>query len=495
MNLRIRHLTVGLLVLYAVLFVQLNIVQLVRADDYRSNEANTRDIVRQFSEPRGRIITGDGRTIAESIVVATDLERLRSYPDGELYAHVTGYLSLNFGASGLERSLNEELAGATTEIGVKSLADLFVERDRTADVIVTLDHEVQRIAQAALGDRKGAVVAMDPRTGALLALWSWPSFDPNELAAHDLAAVADARQRLLDAPGAPLRSRAHQERYPPGSTFKLVTAAAAIESLHATPTDPIFEVAAEYIAPQTERPITNFGGSACGGDLTELMRVSCNTGFAELGVIVGANRMAVTARAFGFNERPDTDLPDAVASVFPSVEFFEDNVPLLAQSAIGQFEVAATPLQMAMIAAAIANDGVLMRPHVVAEVVDSDGTVVRRTEPEVLNQPVARETADDIETMMEGVVAAGTARTMQIPGVRVAAKTGTAELGTVDGTHAWVVGFAPVGAPRIAVAVFVEGDATTGQQTGGAVAGPIAREVIRSGLEVTATTELPPGAG
>jgi len=484
-NLRIRRLTVGLLVLYTVLFVQLNLVQLVRADDYRTNEANTRDIVRLFSEPRGAISTANGRVIARSVEVEGELDRLREYPEGELYAHITGYLSLNFGASGLERERNDELAGTTQEIEIKSFSDLFIERDRTANLSLTIDHEVQRIARAALGDRKGAVVALDPRTGEILAMWSWPSFDPNQLSTHDLDAAAEARFTLLDDPDVPLRSRAYQERYAPGSTFKVVTAAAALDGGHATPSDPIYAVSDSYVAPQTDRPIMNFGDSLCGGDLTEMLRVSCNTGFAELGVTVGPDRMAISAGGFGFNDPSPIDLPNAAASVFPSAAFFTDNIPLLAQSAIGQFETSATPLQMAMVAAAIANDGVLLRPHLVSEVIDSDGRVVDRIRPEVIATPLTFKSAVELKAMLENVVANGTARSLAIDGVRVAGKTGTAELEGSVGTHAWIIGFAPVEDPRIAVAVFVEGDDTTGQQTGGTVAGPIAREVIRAALEAT----------
>lgn len=485
MNLRIRRLTVGLLVLYTVLFVQLNLVQLVRADDYRTNEANTRDIVRLFSEPRGSISTSDGRVIARSVEVDGDLDRVREYPDGELYAHVTGFLSLNFGASGLERERNDELSGTTQEIEIKSFSDLFIERDRTASLTVTIDHEVQRIARAALGDRKGAVVALDPRTGEIIAMWSWPSFDPNDLSTHDFDRAAEARLSLLDDPANPLRSRAYQERYAPGSTFKVVTAAAALDGGHATPTDPIYSVTDSYIAPQTDRPIMNFGDSLCGGDLTEMLRVSCNTGFAELGVAVGPDRMAITAGGFGFNDPSPIDLPNAASSVFPSASFFADNIPLLAQSAIGQFETAASPLQMAMVASTIANDGVLLRPHLVSEVIDSDGSMVDRIGPKVLGTPITFESAIELKAMLENVVVNGTAKSLAIDGTRVAGKTGTAEIEGSEGTHAWIIGFAPVEAPRVAVAVFVEGDDSTGQQTGGAVAGPIAREVMKAALEAT----------
>ena len=488
MNLRIRRLTLGLLVIYTVLFVQLNVVQLVRADDYRSHEANTRDIVRQFSEPRGVIKTSDGRVVARTIDVEGDLQRLREYPLDDLYGHITGFFSLNFGASGVERLRNDELAGTTREIGLKSFSDLFVDNDRTADITLTINHDLQRIARASLGERKGAVVVLDTRTGAVLALWSWPSYDPNRLSTHDIDAATEARLELLADADKPLLARTYQERFAPGSTFKVVTAAAALESGTVTPNLPVFEVVAEYIAPQTDRPITNFGDGACGGDLTEMMRVSCNTGFAKLGVDVGASQLAILARAFGFNTVLPVGLPDPAESVFPRASFFDDNVPLLAQSAIGQFDTAATPLQMALVAAIIANDGVAMAPHIVASVADSDGSLVEQTEPKVLSTPISVETARQLRIMLENVVTNGIARILQLPGVRVAGKTGTAELGESDGTHAWMIGFAPVDAPRVAVAVIVVGDDSTGQQTGGAVAGPIAREVLRAGLEVTAGT-------
>jgi len=485
MNLRIRQLTLGLIVMYAILFVQLNVVQLLRAEELRSHPANTRDIVRQFSEPRGEILTSDGRVIAQSVAVEGDLAQLREYPQGELYAHITGYVSLNFGASGLERALNDELSGATTEIEIKSFSDLFVERDRTADVTLTLNHELQRVARAALGDRKGSVVVLDPRTGEILALWSWPSYDPNLFSTHDLRDAAAARAELLADPNKPLLARSYQERFAPGSTFKTVTAAAALEAGAVTPTDPLFEVVTEYIAPQTDRPITNFGGAACGGDLTEMLQVSCNTGFAKLGVDIGADRLAITARAFGFNRTPTIDLPDPAESFFPKASFFENNGALLAQSAIGQFDTAATPVQMAMVAAAIANDGVMMAPHVVSQIVDSDGELIEETTPSVQSRPIGVETARQLSEMLENVVESGTASALQIPGVRVAGKTGTAELGDSAGTHAWIIGFAPVEAPRVAIAVIIEGDDLTGELTGGAVAGPVAVEVLRTALEVT----------
>ena len=483
MNLRIRRVTAVLLGLYGLLFIQLNVVQLVKADTYNAHPANTREIVRQFGEPRGTIRTADGVVVAQTVDVDNNFERLREYPHADLYAHVTGYISLNQGAAGLERQLADVLTGDDAEIELQGLSDLFVESDRTGNVTLTIDHDVQRVARAALGEREGAVVAIDVHTGAILAMYSWPTFDPGLISSHNLAQAAADKATLDADPENPLRSRAFQERYPPGSTFKVVTAAAALESGAATPTSPVFDFVAEFTPPQTDRPIGNFGGSTCGGDLTEMLRVSCNTGFAELAIDMGASPLIETAERFGFNNDIAFDLDGAVESTIPNAGFYDDNQPLLAQSAIGQFEVAASPLQMVLVAAAIANDGVQMRPYVVASVDDSDGKRISTTEPEVGATPIEVSTARELTTMMEVVATTGTARNLGFDGVPVAGKTGTAERGPGEPTDAWLIGFAPANAPRVAVAVLLQADVSTGDLTGGQDAAPIAREVLKIALE------------
>ncbi len=483
MNLRIRRVTGVILVLYTLLFLQLNIVQLVRADTYRDHPANTRDIVRQFSDPRGSIRTSDGVVVARTIDTEGELERLREYPYAELYAHITGYLSLNYGALGLERQYQSVLSGADNKIELRDLSDLFVDSQRTGDLTLTIDHDVQRVARAALGERAGAVVALDVQTGAILAMYSWPTYDPGLFSSHDLRQVQEDRFSLVADSENPLRSRAYQERYPPGSTFKVVTAAAALESGTATATFPVFAAASEFVPPQTDNPIGNFGGSTCGGDLTELLRVSCNTGFASLAVLMGADPLVDQAEAFGFNDDLGLDLDGSVESVMPAADFYDENIPLLAQSAIGQFEVAATPLQMAMIVAAIGNDGVMMTPHIVASVDDSDGRNISTTRHVVSRTPIEFATARTLARMLANVATNGTARNLAFDGVMVAGKTGTSESGFGDPTDAWLVGFAPVNEPRVAIAVFLEADETSGDLTGGADAAPVAREVLRSALE------------
>ncbi|MEO1060856.1 MAG: penicillin-binding protein 2 [Actinomycetota bacterium] len=490
---RVRVLIAVVLVLYAVLFVQLNLTQLARGEELREHPLNTRDLEQDFTGPRGPIVTADGQIMAVTEEVGGSLERLRVYPDGPLYAAVTGYLSLNFGAEGIERVWNDELAGSTTAQQLGSLSAIFDTDPRVATITSTIDSRLQIAARDALGDRRGSVVAIDPNTGDVLAMWSFPSYDPNELSSHDLPAVAAARERLNEDPDTPLRVRAYRETFFPGSTFKVVTAAAALETGFATPTEPVYEATDQYVPPLTTRPIRNFGGSTCGGDLTEILRVSCNTAFAELGVDLGAEVLADAAGDAGFNNVPPFDLPDAEPSQFPDVEVFDQNTPLLAQAAIGQFDVRATPLHMALIAAGIANRGEILAPRVVDEVRTVDD-VLSDPDPETWRRAMSATSAATLRDLMAIVAEDGTARGVLPPGVTGGAKTGTAQLSAdTEDTNAWIIGFAPLEAPQIAFAVVVEGGGGTGQQTGGGTAAPIANAVLTTALDAGLLTPDPPG--
>lgn len=495
MNGSIRHVAVVLLLCFAALFAQLNRVQVLDAQALRQHPANTRSVQRDFSRPRGPITTSDGVVVARSVAVDGPLERLREYPQAERYAHVAGYLSLNLGSTGVERRYHDELTGRTPGQQVDRLLDLFGEQDQGGEVVLTLRDDLQQVAQQALGQRRGSVVALDPRTGAVLAMWSYPSFDPNRLAAHDGAAVNAAFEELAAAEGSPLLEKSYREIFFPGSTFKIVTAAAALAGGVLTPTAPSFPPAAAYTPPLTTRPIRNFGGATCGGDLNELLEVSCNTAFAQLGAeVLGPEALVAQAERFGFNEVPPLDLPGAAASRVPDdfgarlreptaeipAGVFEDT-PALAQVAIGQNDVSATPLQMALVAAAVANDGVILQPHVVDRILDRRGDAVRTVEPEVWRQAMPATVAQQLQAAMVNVVQSGTAQAMAVPGLEVGAKTGTAQLGTdPPRSHAWIVGFAgrPGAQPEIAVAVLVEGQEGASEQTGGRVAAPIAQAVI-----------------
>ena len=482
MNRQIRRLGVAMLVLFGALFLQLNVVQVLRAQEYESHPENRRAVTRDYFRPRGQIVSADGAILARSVGQEGQEARIREYPEHELFGQVTGFFSLRYNKDGVERTYNDELAGRGTAASVENVVDLLLEDDQTRDVHLTLQREVQIAARDALGDRPGSVVALDPRNGSVLALWSFPSYDPQPISSLDDAAAERARNLLLLNEQDPLIPRSYRESYFPGSTFKVVTAAAGLASGMVTPDQPRYPESKEYVAPQTNRPLRNFGGDTCGGALFDILRVSCNTAFAQMGVDLGAERLVGTARDFGFGEKAPIDLPAVAPSAIESPEFYEQNIPLLAQTAIGQ-QVRATPLQMALVAAGIANGGEIMEPHVLNEVRDRDGDVVRRHRPEVWRRAADPQVAAVVRDAMVGVVVDGTAKALQVPGVTTAGKTGTAQLG--NGTsHAWIVGFAPAEAPRVAVAVIVEAQPGASEVTGGRVAAPIGRAVLEAALRV-----------
>jgi len=487
-NRNIRRLGLGLLACYVALFAQLNWLQVFKAHAYNTSPDNDRAVVRDFTRPRGTIASADGILLAQSVPSNDRYQLQRVYPAGDLFAHVVGTFSFAYGSSGVEQSWNDQLAGQTARQQISGLGQIFGGGDRiVGDVTLTLRADLQAVAKQALGARPGSVVALDPRTGAVLALWSYPSFDPNALSSHDFAAVGELRKKLLAAPGNPLRAAAFEDRYFPGSTFKIVTSAAGLDSGQVTPATPVYPVRTQYVPPLTTNPIKNFNGEACGGNLVDILRVSCNTAFAQMGVDLGAPIMVGAAGRFGFDTTVPFDLRGAAQSFFPPLSAFERDTPKLAQSAIGQNEVQASPLQMAMIAAAVANGGTMMVPHVVADVRDSNGSTIEQTTPTVWRTAVTAPNASILRDAMVQVVRSGTATLMAIPGVDVAGKTGTAQLGTIPASsHAWVVGFAPADHPVIAVAVLVKAQPGVSEVTGGTVAAPIARQVIAKALTVLA---------
>ncbi len=484
MDRSIRRLGVFLMGLFVLLFAQLNYVQVFRAKDLNESPGNRRPVLEAFNQPRGTVSTADGVILARSVKVDDRYEYQRVFPEGELYAGITGYYNYLLGATGLELSYNEELSGKTASQQVRSIADVFVEREREGNLTLTVRSDVQAAARAALGDQKGTVVALDPRTGGVLALWSWPSFDPNILSTHELDDAVPTRDLLTEADGNPLLAKSYRELYPPGSTFKVVTAAAGVEDGSVTATEPDYPVVTALDVPGTTRDLPNFGGSSCGGTLFTILAKSCNSSFAQMGLDLGPEKMVAGAQAFGFNQRPPFDLP-SVVSDFPTD--FERDQPKLAQSSIGQNAVAATPLQMALVAAGIANDGVILEPHVVDEVVDGEGEQVRKLDPTQWKRATSPQTADVIRQAMRQVVADGSATRLQIEGVDVGAKTGTAQFGdsTPLRSHAWVIAWAgpPGEVPTVAVAVLVEGQDGLSEQTGGRVAAPIAKAVIEQALK------------
>jgi peptidoglycan glycosyltransferase len=490
-NKQIRHLGIFMVVLYVALFAMLNYVQVFAADKLNDHPTNIREVLRDFTQPRGTIATADGVVIARSVTVDDRFERQREYPEGELYAHTTGYFNFSFGADGVERSYNDELAGQTTEQEIRSFADIFSDTENVGNLTLTLRDDVQRVAQRELGERDGSVIALDPRTGAILANWSYPSYDPNRLSSHDLEASDEVRQ-FLESFGrdSPLIPSTYRDIYFPGSTFKVVTGSTGVNTGVVTPENPVYPESSGYLAPGTTRELRNFGGGTCGGTLFRILAQSCNTAFAEMGTeTIGPGPMIQGAEAFGFNQRPPIDLPAPARSNFPTD--FTNNLPALAQSSIGQNDVQATPLQMALVAAGVANGGVIMTPHVLSEVRDGDNEVVERYDDSAWLQAINANSAATMRQAMVGVVTDGSARGMAISGMEVGGKTGTAQLGTdPPSSHAWIIGFAgpPGGQPEVAVAVILEGQDGVSEVTGGTFAAPIAQAVMIQALTPPAAT-------
>ncbi|GEK23158.1 peptidoglycan D,D-transpeptidase FtsI family protein [Cellulomonas xylanilytica] len=481
MNTPLRRLATVVLVMFVGLMASATWVQYFQADRLNNDSRNVRTLYREFGNARGPILVG-GEPIALSTKVDDAYGYQRSYSNGDLFSAVTGFYSVVNGRSQLERAANEELTGRGDRLFFSRIRDLITgSQPEGAAVETTINAAAQQAAFDGLAGQQGAVVALEPSTGRILALVSTPGFDPNTLASHDITAASAAYQGLDAAEGNPLRSNATQERYPPGSTFKLVTAAAALESGQFTPASTL-PAPVRLTLPQTSATVGNFGGGGCGADpisLADALRVSCNTSFAQLGLDVGADALLTQAERFGFND-PDLTIPMLVAeSVFPA----DMDQPVTAQSAIGQRDVQATPMQMAMVSAGIANGGQLMTPYLVQTVRSADLRFVDETEPTLYSTATSPGTAAALRDMMVGVVESGSGTSAQIPGVQVAGKTGTAQTADGQAPHAWFTAFAPADAPRVAVAVIVEHGGNAGNEaTGGRVAAPIAKAVIEAVL-------------
>src|SRR5438132_1461252 len=486
MDRQIRRLALSFLALFVVLFAQTNFLQVFASSRYANNPANQRLLLQEYAVDRGDILARDGQTVlARSRPTKGKFKYLRVYPNGPLYADVTGYYSIVFGRYGVEAAENDYLSGRAPELLPQNLVDEILGRPkRGATVITTIDPKLQQAAAHALGHLPGGVVALDPSTGEVLAMYANPAYDPTPLAYHTGDRVRAAWKRLADDPSKPLLSRASQELFAPGSTFKLVTAAAALQN-GMTPGS-TFANPPQLDLPQTNNTLQNFGGEHCLGGapkltLAQALTVSCNVVFGEIGLRLGAAKLVAQAQKYGFDQQVPFELPFAEGSI-PPVSGFAGARSFVATSAIGQQDVLANPLQMALVGAAIANGGVEMEPHVVKEVRDADGRLVKEIKPSVFGRPISARTSAELTAMMVSVVNAGTGTAAQIPGIQVAGKTGTAET-TSGRPHAWFVSFAPAQNPKIVVAVVVLNGGDLGSDaTGGAVAAPIARAVIEAAL-------------
>ncbi|NYE36318.1 peptidoglycan glycosyltransferase [Nocardioides cavernae] len=482
MNKPIRVVSVFCLLLFLALLVNATYLMYVRSDALSEDPNNRRVITATFSRERGAILVGKD-AIARSVPSDDKYKFQRTYSQPFKYAPITGYFSW-YDQTGVERSQNEVLSGDDSRLFVTRLVDLLSNSDpKGGNVQLTINAAAQDAAweglEALPGDAQGAVVALQPTTGRVLAMASTPTFDPNKFASHDFGAVRDISEQLNDDPRDPLINRATGTTLPPGSTFKLVTAAAAIESGNYD-ADSMVPGGFQFKLPQSTAVIRNHDGGNCGGDritMTQAMQVSCNVTFLSLANDLGVEAMADQAEKFGFNDTSLEDLGGQAESLYPR----DMDPPQTAMSGIGQSNVTATPLQMAMVAAAIANDGDVMRPYVVDEVRAPNLSVLDRTDPQSISKAISSTTAEELTKMLVATVDSGTATPAQIPGVEVAGKTGTAQSTPERPPYAWFVSFAPADDPQVAVAVLVQSSDTSRDEiAGGRLGGPIAKAIMEA---------------
>lgn len=478
MNTPIRRLAFVLLAVLGIVVLNLTYLQAVAADRYRDDVRNPRVAADRSATERGPIVSREGIVLAQSTpdpLSAQDF--IRSYPEGELYAHTVGYSSLLFGDSGVE-DVYETALSSDSDLTISGIIDTLLGREQGAEgVRLTISHPIQEAAARALGGQAGSIVAIEPATGEVLAMYSSPGFDPNLL----LGTSPAAGDALAADPREPLRNRAISQILAPGSSFKLITAAAALESGTANP-DTAYPDLLELPLPGSTSVIRNADRDVCGDgtsvSLAVAFRRSCNTVFAQVGIDVGAGLLGETASAFGFGDDIPFDFPVA-PSVFPTDALLGDPAAT-AQSAIGQRDVQAGTLQMASVAATIFNDGVVMRPYLVSERFDRDLNILEQERPVELRRAVSPGTAATLVTLMREAVANGTGRAAQVDSLTVGGKTGTAQVPGAS-PHAWFVGFAASVDGAIAVAVAVENGGNAGDAaTGGSVAAPMARQVFEA---------------
>ncbi len=526
MNKPLRKVSIAVGVLFLALFVNLNVVQVLQGDSYRNNAGNRRVLLNEYASPRGQITVG-GNAVADSVETNDELKYQRKYPRGPVYAAATGYYSFVYGKSGIEDATNSILTGDDPDLFGTRLADILTGRNpKGGSVQLTLNARAQEAAYKAMGNRRGAVVALDPKTGAILAMVSTPSYDPNLLASHDSNVIDRAWSNYRkESANEPLLNRTINQVYPPGSMFKVIDTAAALAA------DPKLEPSTELPSPNTYWPldtgrtsacpangeaacVENFDGEVCQNGKTATLALalakSCNTTFSKLVAENLKTRVPAMAQKFGL-EAPYTGdqagdlcnpeafkIPLSVCRSTPGAESDYENPDTLAQSAIGQRNVAITPLQAAMISAAVANNGTLMKPYLVNKELRPDLSTLRQTTPEQLSQVLDPERDSVLQQLMFGVVenpqgTGGPAQvnTSRFPEVKVGGKTGTADHGTRDPKtgkvpppHAWFTGFALAkGDPKIAVSVIIEEGGVAGNETtGGLAAAPVAKKVFEAYL-------------
>ena len=473
MNRQIRAVSLLAGLMFLALMVNLTGSAMFRQASLNNDPHNVRVRDAEFSQNRGNILVGS-RPIATTTSSNGKFAYQRVYLSGPKYAPITGYYSYYYGRSMLEQTQNAQLTGTSDAQWLSRITGtLSGHKPEGGSITTTINAKAQDAAWDGLKGKKGAVVALDYTTGAVLAMASSPSYDPNELASHHLNDTTRAWKNLVADPSSPLTNRATREIYPPGSTFKLVTAAAALQNGYHP--NSMVDSPENWILPGTRTPLTN--ETNCGGSritLAHALDISCNTAFGKVGVSLGQDKIRDQAERFGFGKVVNSDV-SSVASRFPQ----DLTDAQLAQSSIGQFDVAASPLQMAMVTAGIANGGKLMTPYLTAQVRASNLQVVSEHHPKQMSQPMTKESAEQLKAMMVSVVNNGTGKRARINGTTVGGKTGTAQTVKGKAPYAWFVGWSDN--PHVAVAVFIQSsDTAINEVSGGRLAAPIARDVIEA---------------
>ena len=482
MNGTLKRVAIACMVMFGLLLVNVNYLQAVKAEEFRSDNRNFRRFFERYENQRGRITAGN-EVLAESVDTEGDIRFERRYHNGRMYAHVLGFFAPE-SERGIEATENRLLDGTAADLVVRRAVDLLTNKPtRGANIELTIDPRAQRAAYESLRrvGKKGAVVALDPKTGAIKAMVSLPTYDPNQLALPNKAKVAQAYNKLDADKDQPLLNRAIETTYAPGSTYKVVTTAALLAEDETAGPQTLVDAPQVLDLPGTTVGLPNNAGAACGTGRVTLqfaLERSCNTPFAKIGMELGYEKMKEQAAKFGIGEPLQIPLNVAPSSVGP-----KEDLAALAQASIGQRSMQMTPLQMAMVAAAVANDGVVMKPYLVNKVVSPDGDTIDETDPDELSEAMSEDAARKLKQMMVSVVQQGTATAAQIPGVSVGGKTGTAETSDNAPPHAWFIGFAPADNPEIAVCVFVQSGAAGDQASGGRTAAPVARDVMRAVLQ------------
>lgn len=480
MNSPLRKVAVAVAVLFGLLFLNLNNVQVVQANKLRDDPRNARTLYDRYSRERGKILVNNGDTaVAQSVKSKVPDDKytyVRTYPEGPLYAPVTGFQSLIYGSTGVESSQNKVLWGEDSRLLAHKWSDLITGKTpKGGTVSLTIMREAQKAAAQQLGDKKGAVVALDPRTGAILAMYSSPSYDPNPLATHDSALEQNTWKTLNASPDKPMLNRATADAYPPGSTFKVIMSALALEN--GLKPDSTVDAPQTLTLPNSTHLLPNYEGETCSDagkmQLIDALKVSCNTAFAKIGIEAGADKVQEMANRFGLNAAP----PDIGVRTVRSKTGDLADPAQRAMSSIGQVNVQETPLQNALVAATVANGGVQMTPYLVDEILGPDLSVISKHKASE-RRVISTDIAGELTTMMHKVVTDGTGKRANLPGYQVSGKTGTAQNAGPD--HGWFMGFAQKGndPPTVAICVFLQNAGHGGSGNATEIAGNIMQTIL-----------------